>query len=105
MRTNIEPDDDLIAEAMEITGLSTKKATVEKALRDLARIHRQMHALHALEGMGWEGDLDEMRTDWGAETDWDTIIVATYCIENGYERLHNDRDFQPMADHLGLRLA
>ncbi|MQB02960.1 hypothetical protein DXT91_02150 [Agrobacterium tumefaciens] len=99
MRTNIELDDDLIAEAMKITGLSTKKATVEKALRDLARIHRQMHALHALEGMGWEGDLDEMRTDW------DTIIVATYCIENGYERLHDDRDFQPMADHLGLRLA
>ncbi|HCJ72513.1 MAG TPA: transcriptional regulator, partial [Agrobacterium sp.] len=35
MRTNIDLDDALIAEAMEITGLSTKKATVEKALRDL----------------------------------------------------------------------
>lgn len=99
MRTNIELDDDLIAEAMKITGLSTEKATVEKALRDLVRIHRQMRALDTLEGMGWEGDLDEMRTGW------DAIIVATYCIENGYERLHNDRDFQPMADHLGLRLA
>lgn len=52
-------------------GLSTKKATVEKALRDLVRIHRQMRALDALEGMGWEGNLDEMRTDWDAETDWD----------------------------------
>jgi hypothetical protein len=78
---------------------------VKKALRDLVRIHRQMRALDTLEGMGWEGDPDEMWTDWDAETDWDTIIVATYCIENGCERLHNDRDFQPMADHLGLRLA
>ncbi|PZU73598.1 MAG: transcriptional regulator [Rhizobium sp.] len=69
MRTNI--DHALIAEAMEITGLSTKKATVEKALRDLVRIHRQMRALDALEGTDWEGNLDEMRTDWDAETDWD----------------------------------
>jgi hypothetical protein len=30
-----------------------------------------MRALDALEGMGWEGNLDEMRTDWDAETDWD----------------------------------
>ena len=67
MRTNIDLDDALIAEAMEITGLSTKKATGEKALR----IHRQMRALDALEGTDWEGNLDEMRTDWDAETDWD----------------------------------
>jgi Arc/MetJ family transcription regulator len=71
MRTNIDLDDALIAEAMEITGLSTKKATVEKALRDLVRIHRQMRALDALEGTDWEGNLDEMRTDWDAETGWD----------------------------------
>ena len=71
MRTNIDLDDAVIAEAMEITGLSTKKATVEKALRDLVRIHRQMRALDALEGTDWEGNLDEMRTDWDAETDWD----------------------------------
>lgn len=71
MRTNIDLDDALIAEAMEITGLSTKKATVEKALRDLVRIHRQMRAIDALEGTDWEGNLDEMRTDWDAETDWD----------------------------------
>ncbi|UNZ51113.1 type II toxin-antitoxin system VapC family toxin [Agrobacterium tumefaciens] len=33
------------------------------------------------------------------------LIIGTYCIENGYELLHNDRDFQPMADHLGLQCA
>ncbi|MBA4777644.1 MAG: PIN domain nuclease [Rhizobiales bacterium] len=33
------------------------------------------------------------------------LIIGTYCIEHGHELLHNDRDFQPMADHLGLQFA
>lgn len=71
MRTNIELDDNLIAEAMELGGLSTKKATVDQALRDFVRIRRQLRAVDNLEGIGWEGDLDVMReyperlADWG----------------------------------------
>ena len=61
MRTNIELDDDLIAEAMAATGLSTKKATVEEALRVLVRRYRQKKAIEDLAGIGWEGDLDTMR--------------------------------------------
>ncbi len=30
------------------------------------------------------------------------VLIATFCIENGYELIHNDRDFDPMEDHLGL---
>lgn len=30
------------------------------------------------------------------------VIIATYCIENGYLLLHNDRDFLPFVEHLGL---
>jgi len=30
-------------------------------------------------------------------------IIATRCIANGYELLHNDRDFEPFVAHLGLR--
>ena len=30
------------------------------------------------------------------------IIIATFCIENGFELIHNDRDFDPMEKHLGL---
>lgn len=30
------------------------------------------------------------------------IIIATYCIENHHSLLHDDRDFAPMEDHLGL---
>lgn len=33
------------------------------------------------------------------------VIIATYCIENDHLLLQRDRDFAPMAEHLGLRLA
>ncbi|HEV8146087.1 MAG TPA: PIN domain nuclease [Bryobacteraceae bacterium] len=32
-------------------------------------------------------------------------VIATRCIEDGYELLHNDRDFDPFAKHLGLRVV
>jgi len=30
-------------------------------------------------------------------------IIATRCIRDGYTLLHNDRDFEPFVEHLGLR--
>lgn len=32
-------------------------------------------------------------------------VIATRCIESGYELLHADRDFDSFAKHLGLRVA
>jgi predicted nucleic acid-binding protein len=32
-------------------------------------------------------------------------VIATRCIESGYDLLHNDRDFEPFAKHLGLRVV
>jgi len=32
-------------------------------------------------------------------------LIATRCIESGYQLLHNDRDFDPFARHLGLRVV
>jgi predicted nucleic acid-binding protein len=32
-------------------------------------------------------------------------VIATRCIEGGYDLLHNDRDFDPFARHLGLRVV
>ncbi len=61
MRTNIEIDDELLAQAMTAAGLSTKRATVEEGLRLLVRVCKQAKALAGLKGLGWEGDLDEMR--------------------------------------------
>lgn len=63
LRTNIEIDDDLLQEAMAASGLSTKRATVEEALRQLVDTHRRRQALRSLAGIGWEGDLDVMRLD------------------------------------------
>jgi len=30
-------------------------------------------------------------------------VIATRCIESGYDLLHDDRDFDPFVKHLGLR--
>ena len=64
MRTNIEIDDKLMAQALKLTGLPTKRAVVEEGLRLVVQLHRQARALKTLKGLGWEGDLDEMRRDW-----------------------------------------
>jgi Arc/MetJ family transcription regulator len=63
MRTNIEIDDDLMDEALKLTGLPTKRAVVEEGLRLVVRLRKQARTLKTLKGLGWEGDLDEMRQD------------------------------------------
>jgi Arc/MetJ family transcription regulator len=61
MRTNIVIDDQLMQEALETTGLPTKKAVVEEALRLLIKIHKQ-GGIRRLKGqIHWEGNLDEQR--------------------------------------------
>ena len=32
-------------------------------------------------------------------------LIATYCIENGHDLLHNDSDFDGYEKHLGLRVV
>lgn len=32
------------------------------------------------------------------------VMIATYCIEHGETLLHNDRDFLPFVEHLGLKV-
>ena len=63
MRTNIDIDDALLAEAMRATGLTTKKATVEEGLRRLAQGHRYARTLALRGKVTWEGDLEAMRLD------------------------------------------
>ncbi|KPF63175.1 transcriptional regulator [Bosea sp. AAP35] len=63
MRTNIDIDDALLKEAMAATGLTTKKATVEEALRRLLKDAELRQVIQEMRGLGWEGDLDAMRTD------------------------------------------
>ena len=61
VRTNIVIDDKLMAEALQATGLRTKKEVVEEGLRLLVKRNKQQ-AIRKLRGkLKWEGDLDEMR--------------------------------------------
>jgi Arc/MetJ family transcription regulator len=63
MRTNIEIDDALLAEAQAVTGAATKKEAVRLGLETLVRLGRQ-NQLRRLRGkLSWEGDLDAMRRD------------------------------------------
>ena len=60
-RTNIEIDDDLIDRAMRIYRLRSKREAVDFALRKLVGGMSREEML-AVEGSGWSGDLDEIRT-------------------------------------------
>ena len=62
MRTNIEIDEGLLAEAMEALGTKTKRDTIIESLQRTIKARRQLAALRGLEGLGWDGDLDDMRT-------------------------------------------
>ncbi|MHA7127353.1 type II toxin-antitoxin system VapB family antitoxin [Janibacter indicus] len=62
-RTNIEIDDDLIAEAMRRYGLATKREAVDFALRRLVGPVMTREEMLAMEGSGWDGDLDQVRSD------------------------------------------
>lgn len=61
VRTNIDIDDDLLAEAAAIAGTTTKRSTVETALRELIRQHKVRGVLELWGSFDWEGDLHEMR--------------------------------------------
>ena len=62
MRTNIDIDDALLAEAMSLTCATTKKQAVESALREAVERLRSREKIRALYGkIEWDGDLDAMR--------------------------------------------
>jgi Arc/MetJ family transcription regulator len=63
MRTKIEVDDVLMAEAMVASGLSTERETAEAGLRLLASRKRQAGMRDLFGEVEWEGDLDAERRD------------------------------------------
>ena len=65
MRTNIEIDDTLIAEAQKLSGQRTKKATVEEALRLMVKLRRQKAVDSAFGQYRWRGDLGRSRKGRG----------------------------------------
>jgi Arc/MetJ family transcription regulator len=63
MRTNIVIDDELMKEALELSGLKTKREVVDLALRRFIQLKKQEEIRNWRGKLKWEGDLDEMRRD------------------------------------------
>lgn len=61
-RTNLDLDDDLVLEAMKRLGVGTKREAVHVALQRVAGTPLTTADVARLRGIGWEGDLDAMRT-------------------------------------------
>lgn len=66
-RTNIDIDEAACARVMHRYGLTTKREAVNFALRQVGRVATLEEAL-AMQGTGWDGDLDGMRENEHA--DW-----------------------------------
>ena len=63
MRTNIVIEDELMRQAMKLTGLKTTRETVQAGLEMLVKMARQREIRNLRGKLRWEGDLDELRTD------------------------------------------
>ena len=63
MRTNVVIDDDLIASALKVSGLKTKKDAIEEGLKLLVQMKSQKEIKRFRGKLKWSGNLDEMRLD------------------------------------------
>lgn len=63
MRTNIMIDDNLMDNALKLTGLKTKRETVELGLKTLIQLKKQEQIRNFRGKLSWDGDLEQMRTN------------------------------------------
>ncbi len=63
MRTNIVIDDKLMETALKLSGLRTKKDTIEAGLKLLVEFKRQAKAINFRGKLKWVDNLDKMRSD------------------------------------------
>lgn len=63
MRTNIVINPALMQQALDMSGLSTKKAVVEEALKVYVQMLHQRALLELRGKLTWEGDLETSRTN------------------------------------------
>jgi len=62
MPANIKIDENLLAEAMKISGMETKAAVLNFALKEFLRKNTQKKILKFRGTNIWEGNIDEMRS-------------------------------------------
>jgi Arc/MetJ family transcription regulator len=61
MRTNIVLEDEVVREAMALSGERSKKALVDRALREFLQRQRLLDMANSFGKIPWVGDLDQMR--------------------------------------------
>src|ERR1700704_4504947 len=77
MRTNIDIDDTLMAEAQKASGHATKKQTVEQALRLMIRLRRQQEGGLAFGKYPWRGTLARSRKGQGTRSSLSTAASGS----------------------------
>jgi len=63
MRTNVVIDDNLMESALKVSGLKTKKDTIEEGLKLLVQVKKQQEIKRFRGKLKWSGNLEEMRLD------------------------------------------
>ncbi len=63
MRTNVVIDDKLMETALKLSGLQTKRDTIEAGLKLLVEFKRQAKVRNFRGKLKWIGNLDKMRSD------------------------------------------
>ncbi|MEM6316540.1 MAG: type II toxin-antitoxin system VapB family antitoxin [Bacteroidota bacterium] len=63
MRTNIVINQQLMETALKLSGLKTKRAVIEAALKTFIQLEQQRQIKKWKGKLTWEGDLEEMRLD------------------------------------------
>jgi predicted nucleic acid-binding protein len=79
--------------------------------REFLTVQRMLMSLHVVEVGGGAIAIQAARNFRALRRAGITVrktidaLIATRCIESGYELLHDDRDFDPFVKHLGLRVV
>jgi Arc/MetJ family transcription regulator len=63
MRTNVVINDDLMESALKVSGLRTKKETIEEGLKLLVQVKSQKEIKRFRGKLKWSGNLNQMRLD------------------------------------------
>jgi len=67
MRTHLELDDTLLNQVIQLGRFSTKKAAVNAALSEYAKLLKRRKLLELRGKVAWEGDLEQLRASRGGK--------------------------------------
>lgn len=106
LRSATEPADILVGDAVLLEVLrgvrSERQAKLVEHELGLFTRARMLNEEIAVEAAGFYRQLRGNGVTIRSSID---LIIGTYCIVHGHALLQRDRDFLPMQQHLGLRLA